>query len=313
MEPSNVPIDRGIELRLESELLHELIRPTRGNIVRTVDFAEEHVRGSWDVARHQILLSRKILHTHPVIVLFPNHKERDNPSMRIVRSDSYFKRNSFNRELNKRLRDSLDRTDEGGDIRVAVCYGEHCFLCSGLTGTIYVLWASRVLSVSNGVPTPHTNQPFIFNLDGKGVTKGLFMLPPKVADDAPLLRMPMTELSPTYHFKMSDPPFVCEVRAPSKPPRSLHTMSHRRVNAIMSDTTRKQGVAARAYHVDMTTDNEEGESLEGVVDEVDALGIEEMVAHFSSHPDQTPPIQMSGDEIDDGADPFAEREGHPSE
>lgn len=308
MEPTKVLIAQGIELRIQSELLHELIRPVRGNMVQTVDFKESRVQGSWDVARHQILISSTIIHTHPVIVLFPNHKDRDNPAMRIVRSDSYFKRNSFNRELNRRLRDSLDHTDEAADIRVAVCYGEHVFLCHGLTGTVYVLWASHVHSMSNGIPVPRVDQPFIFNYDGNGTAKGVFMLPPEVKNDTQLLRMPLTATSPAFRYEMADPPFVCEVRAQGRPPRSLQTMSYRRVIAAMTDMTRKQTMAARAYHVDMTTDNEDDHDVrhQGVVDEADALGIEEMVAHYEANPEQTPPIQMSGDEIDDGIDPFLE-------
>lgn len=334
MNPSEgsagVPLSAAIALTLETGAHMELLRNRRGAMRQSVDFANANVRGTFNTSRYSIMIADHIPASHPVVVLFPNHKERDDTAMQVVRSSDYRSRDAFNRTLRARLEASLEHTAEGQYTRMAVAYGEHVFVCEGITGTPYVLWAEYLKAVNYGnVPnTVERHVPLIFNLNGTGRVKGIYALPRRVDSDQDLVRMPVTRHSPQLVFARARVPFVNESRPERAPPPAIPSMSLRQAVHLMTDLS-KRPAAAHAFHLREASDVEPsydaeilmssdeggldvdaltgfmtmGESAGGSGPDdgagtKDALGVQAAL----ENPGVTPTI--SEDEYDRGADPF---------
>lgn len=311
MDDKGVPLNAAITLNLESGQQHVLIRPVRGAVTQRVNFSDPTVRESFDTSVHRILISEDIKHTHPVIVLFPNHKERDNPDLQVVDSRKFSSRDSFNRVLKTRFQDSL----EGQDVKMAVCYGEHVILCDGMTGTPYILWTEYIRSEKGRAAPITRNTPLIVNMDGLGIVKCIYRLQRAVFTSQDLLRMPITKKSPEFMFSRYSMPFVNESRPERTPQHRLKTISYRNAMALMTDqTVRTQG--EHDYHTqELTTDGEMDAITgfmanddcilgpdDGTVQE-DPLRITQAVLAHVQNPSSTPPVLDSADEYDAGADP----------
>ena len=260
----SVPLARSITLPLEAGTHMELLRAQRGGLVRRVDFANARV-ASYTTDRHSIYLSPHILASHPVVVLFPNHRERADPRMQVLRSDAYRSRDEFNRTLARRFEESLERTDEGQYTRLAVCYGPHIYICDGFTGTPYVLWAEHIKTERQGtVPnTLRASVPLVLNMDGQGRVKALYLLPEHVESQSDLQRVPITRWHVELLFDARSVPFVNEKRPPSQPHRRVPMQSRMHALASLRDLT-KRGQRERAYHAREAAHSVDGEFSQGI-------------------------------------------------
>lgn len=317
MADEGVPLCAAITLNIESGQQNVLVRPVRGLLTQRVNFVDTMVRGSFNTSTNRILVSKEIKKNHPVIVLFPNYKDRDDGDMHIVKSSSFYSRDSFNRVLNQRFQDSLEHTEEAQDVRMAVCYGNHVVICEGMTGTPYILWADYLRSEGSSARTVLRDVPFIVNCNGLGVVKCIYRLVKDIHSPQDLLRMPITKKSPEILWYRDSMPFVNETR-PERPAQlQLRTMSYRNTIAMMTDRS-VQTQSEIDYHTrEFTTDNEVMDDVTGfVVGDSSRIGtddglmtgdpmqINNMVLAHLQDPTTTPPILASADEYDQGADPF---------
>ena len=277
------------------------------NVLKRVDVANPRV-ASYSTATHYIYFSQHIQHTHPVVALLPNHRDRYDPRMQVLRSSAYRSRDEFNRTLARRFAESLEHTSEGQYTRLAVCYGDHVFVCDGITGTPYVLWAARIKTEHFGtVPnTLRTNVPCILNMDGSGRVKGLYLLPERVECDADLQRVPITRHSVEFFYDAGKVPFVNETRPQRPEKRRVPTQSRRQALAMLSDLTKRNARAA-VFHMQQAQSEDE-EFSRGVEITVD---MEDVTVTLQDGPEADDGLGVAdplglNSEYDDGADPFAE-------
>lgn len=311
----SVPLSQGIILNIERGQQDVLTRPVRSFMTQSVDFSQPMVRGSFDTAVHYIKFSEDICKTHPVIVLFPNH---DDPNLQIVDSRTFSSRDSFNRTLNRRFKDSLEQVN-GNTVRMAVCYGEHVFICDGMTGTPYVLWA-EVKSIKGSTVLKTQNQPFVFNLNGMGPVKCIYRLVARVENENDLKCMPITKKSPRLIFTCENVPFVNETRPERNSPIQLKTISLKDATAMMTDLSVRSTQEQRYHLQEYTTDGEQSVDLDAITHFIaneecilgpddgsvsaDPLQLSQAIALHAKDPSITPPILDSTSEYDQGEDPF---------
>lgn len=156
-----------------------------------------------------------------------------NPKKQVLLSASFKSLRSFNLELNERFRNALDRTDIVGSNKLAVCYGNHIFVCSGLTGTVYIVWAKHInfTNYSNVASTIDSDVPMIVNMDGQMKVKGIYFLKPTVHDASDLERIPISTKSPEIIFEIKCMPWVAEVREEKPPRNTIQTLTYKQAVA----------------------------------------------------------------------------------
>lgn len=184
----------------------------RGRVLQRVDFANPVPADGFNTGMYRILLMQDIPSDSEVACVFPNHPD---PRKQVIISSAYYQLDSFNRALNERLRESLDFTDGVGTVKLCVCYGNHAFVCQGISGTAYVVWARHVnhTNHSNVASVLHSNVPLVINMDGCMLTKHVFILKPVVQDARDELAcIPITRASPEIYFPMGRAIFVSEVK-----------------------------------------------------------------------------------------------------
>lgn len=192
----------------------QLIR--QNGLVKQVDFAHEVVRESFNTCPYEFYWHSDIpAGANKLVCLFPNHKNRTSERKHVLHVDKYWSLSSLNKEINERFEASLEHTDGGGgSIKFAVCYGKHVYICSGIKGTIYLLWARHVNRTNHGnVPnTLFQDVPVIVNMTGSARVRCIYILRDEVLEDTDLLRIPITVDSPTFLQDRDVDLFVCEVR-----------------------------------------------------------------------------------------------------
>jgi hypothetical protein len=187
---------------------------TNGNAVHAVDFTRNQVPQVYQNNLYSLYLSsalpsKRLL--NEVACIFPNARD----SVAVVRSSSYTWLSSFNKAVNGALEASLHATDTTGNVKLAVCYGQHVFTCIGITGTVYIVWAEYINKTNPGrvANTIYNNVPVLLNLDGQGRFKAAFILKAVVRDattSGDLDRLPITHNNPRILFPKDTPLFVCE-------------------------------------------------------------------------------------------------------
>lgn len=209
-----VPLHEDIERMLADGRHMDLLR-SGPPIVRHVDFAHAIVRESFNTCPYEIMWDTGIpKRANQVVCLFPNHENRTSERHHVLRASGYWWLSSFNKELNRRFKASLNHTESAGSVRFAVCYGRHVYVCDGIQGHIYILWARYVNRTNHGnrPNTLFTDVPCIVNTDGCHVVTGLYILRERIEEDADLIRVPIEQHSPSFIMPKNANLFVCEVR-----------------------------------------------------------------------------------------------------
>lgn len=234
-------LHKDVQNALSSKRQLEIFTHSRGRLIQHIDFQHAIVADGFNTGHYCIMLSDEI-GPGEVVCLLPNNGSE---SKQVLRSSKYSHLSSLNRDLNRQFRDSIDFTDTVGNTKLAVCYGNHVFICKGITGTVYVVWAKHVnyTNTANVASEIHSNIPLIINKDGKMVTKGIYILKPNVHDAADLARLPITKKSPELLFPLDASIFVSEVRQVQQPHKKIATLSKQnalaRVLSPVKSTTSK--------------------------------------------------------------------------
>lgn len=222
----------------DGDLLRLFLGPQQRSIHRVVDFSKEPPKHDMQNNVYKILLRNSFVETgSQVVCLFPNH---NNKSKRILESKRYKSRDEFNKELNARFSESPEQTEQFKDHRLLVLYGTHCFICSKITGTIYIVWAEKVskINASNTFTIPHTDVPLIFNLNGLNKIKSMYLLRSQI-DNKPtdLSLFPLTKENPMLMYDIHYNPFVCEERPERFSKKNIHVVSSQEARAMVMQTT----------------------------------------------------------------------------
>lgn len=221
-----------IREKIDKGEFHELISLRQGNLVQSVDFSSALVRDGFILGDFYIHLSSTVPSTNnDLVLLFPNNEK--NKRHQVLYTKGYSDPCRLNKRLNKFFRQSSDKTDEFGDVKLAVSYGDHLIICKQITGTVYLLWAKYIVKANtNGhASVPQQNVPLIINFDGRASLKAVYILKKEITNDCDLDRLPVTDTSPVFTFDLRVPLFVCETRAekdiPQQSVTKLHTMSEK--------------------------------------------------------------------------------------
>lgn len=206
----------------EGRHLHLLIKNSDLRIRQDVDFSHELVREAFLTSPYEIMWQCHIpSHANDLVCLFPNHESRNDERAQLLYVRSYWSRSlaNLNKDINQRFKASLDYTEQGGRTKFAVAYGAHVYVCTGITGNIYLLWAAHVNRTNHGnVPnTLYHDVPVVVNTNGRGSIIGLYILPPLVREEWDLMRIPITTDSPVFMMPKDADLFVCEVRDDTRP------------------------------------------------------------------------------------------------
>lgn len=193
--------------------------------VRTIDFGEESPKEDpYGYAYTVDVTANFPAKRDGVTCIFPNHRTE---KRRVVKSDKYWYIDSLNGDMNGCLSESLDHTELGGMIKLAVAYGEQIYVCKNFTGTAYILWGTVNRKNPGNVPSSiFENQPLLYNLDGQAKIKAVFLLRPKVEHESNLTLLPVTYMNPVFMWP-EKPVFVCESRPSKMEVRPLVTISKR--------------------------------------------------------------------------------------
>lgn len=229
----DVCLSKEITEYLESGRYMQLIH---GTMVKTIDFSQDVVREAFNTCPYEILWHSNIpsnAAARNVVCLFPNHEDRLVESKHVLYASSYWSLTSLNKEINERFKVSLHHTDGGGTIKFVVCYGKHVYICSGIIGTIYLLWARHINRTNHGnVPnTLFHDVPVIVNMTGSAQVRGIYILREEILEDAELLRIPIMKDSPVFLKDKDADLYVCEVRDVFVPETgadaiTLHQLGH---------------------------------------------------------------------------------------
>lgn len=270
------------------------------NCLQHVDFHSDSPAANINGERYQFLISGDFpVPRTELACIFPNHKKTQNL---VIDANKFHWLTDFNRAINKAFSNSVDNAAIASRVKIAVAYGDHMFLCNDVTGTIYIVWANYVnrINASNVAKTIYTNTPILFNFDGRGKAKSLFILKTPIKHAHDLELMPITSGSPVLIWPKA-PIFVCEVCLPHTPKQALHTMSASKAIALVSQPVHSTNDLWILHERNLfkTQESKELFQLVGVRDNAVLL---EDASHIPSFDSETI--------CDDARDPFEEDEEH---
>lgn len=201
-------MDQGLEQALRTQSVdHVLHEPVKQTTLKHVDWANALLAQSIDTAHYKLLLAPD-MGPHNVAVLFPLNARHP-----LLWAHDYRNLERWQHALNDALTGSLDEASEGTvDPRLAVAYGKHVYVCHGLTGRLYIFWATLVHRANRVLGE---QMPVLINTDGALGIKALMVLHSRVDEPGQAERLPITASSPTLMWdaeRMSGHPFVCEER-----------------------------------------------------------------------------------------------------
>lgn len=324
---TDVPLAPIIRKAVNEGKLVELLQRARGDMLKRVRFsADRPAQEAFNAGRYTILMTHaiptervsllKTRRTQELIAILPNHSD---PKLQVMEMSDYSSLSDFNKELNARFRVSSESTTNLGKTRLAICYGNHIFVCEGITGTLYVVWTRFVNRANAGTieNTLFTNVPLLVKTNGDGPILALFVLKPKVIDETDLDLIPLSAQSPLLLSDRRYPIFVCETRRARKRPIRVETMAEQEAIQIVTSLVRGHG-ATRTNAFAQSVDHEEESPLDteddatshfafhhtmhGVLE--DPLRLGELDAPQPGQ--ETPPALPS--ESDQGGDPFEDSE-----
>lgn len=200
----------------------QLLQKNAGRIRQDVDFSHDLVRESFLTFPYEIMWHSHIpRNANELVCLFPNHEARNDERAQVLHVQTYWSGSlaRLNKEVNRRFKASLDYTEQGGRTKFAVAYGSHVYVCNGIAGNIYLIWAAHVNRTNHGnVPnTLYHDVPVIVNTNGRGSIIGLYIIPAIVREEWDLVRVPITADSPVFMMAKDADLFVCEVRDDLRP------------------------------------------------------------------------------------------------
>jgi hypothetical protein len=143
------------------------------------------------------------------------------------------------------------------------------FICSGIRGTVYIIWADYINRSNNGNVSNavYRNVPLVFCCDGQGHVTSIFVLKPLVSEPSDLERMPICQGNPQLMFNVCDNLFVCEKRTDSETEQqtSIRTIS-RRDALLQLQTTSKAVTTINKNPYEQSVDAEELHALDFLSD-----------------------------------------------
>lgn len=143
------------------------------DVVQYVDFSTANANGVFN-NKYIVWIAEKMPKDRSVIFLFPNHPIEKMRTLRVSQINSM---DSLGRSINTRFQGSLNHTDHGGDVRIAMAYGNHIYVFQNVTGTIYLSWAQQATKQGfgggNATNIGHMI-PVIINMDGSTTAKSIF-------------------------------------------------------------------------------------------------------------------------------------------
>jgi hypothetical protein len=259
-----VPLAAAISAKLDAG---EHLALLRNGKEKTIDFHNAIVQEAFNTGQYQIYVSDAV--PCNVVCVFPNY-HKHGERKQVVRTRDYRTVASLNKALNKAFKASVDTETQ---VKLAVCYGKHVYLCRGLVGTVYLLVASHVNRVNRGnvANTLYRNVPILFNLDGLAHVKGMYIFKPEVREHSDLDRLPITHTSPVLMFD-KNPLFVCETKGDvnamteaDERAMRIRTMSRRDALALVTATTKPSTLVGDTNAFERSIDAEMGLSMdEGV-------------------------------------------------
>lgn len=266
---TNINLDRTIRAALDAGQYIELIRKSAQSVrrVQVVDFTSPSSKTeSFSTGKYKVWLQSEVKHTDEVVLLFPNH-EREKRQMLATRDWSVGSLGKMNLEINKRLRDSEEYTDAAANTRLAICYGEHVFICKGIRGNVYIFWADMNRSNNGNVSnTIYSNVPLLMCCDGQERVTSIFVLKPQVTEPSDLERMPISRGNPQLMFNVRDNLFVCEKRPTlSERQRAIRTISKRDALSQLQSTSKQTANVVRNPY-EQSVDAEELNALDFLSD-----------------------------------------------
>ena len=162
--------------------------------------------------------------------LFPNHRKAKKTVLRCDCGDVIGK----NKEINKRISESVTKNEDRMSVKFAIVYGSCVTVCNNITDTVYVIWCTvKRKNASNYVQTIYENWPLIFNYNGIGNPKSIFVVKTKYENEADKLPLPIGPKVMTFWNQKSVPMFVCESYKIQKDELRIKTMSHSEAQARM--------------------------------------------------------------------------------
>lgn len=204
-------MEAALELALQIHSVDALLKaPPKGVTLKRVDFSRVLLPECTDTRPYQILLHAKMAGRAPVrselAVMFPNYAEQP-----LLWASQFRSLRDWNKALNHALSNSLDETDEAGDVKLCIAYGKHLYVCKGFSGRLYLFWAHVHCADS----VMGKEMPVLINTDAKLQPKAVMVLHPCVTEPTQAERIPLTHASPVLRWnrkQMGGHPFVCEER-----------------------------------------------------------------------------------------------------
>lgn len=211
--------------------------------LRVIDFAREAPTHDFQHNTYRIMLHDALPikeGVENVVCVFPGHS---NKSKRLLCSKDYGKdRDGFNLELNERFLATPEWDEVYKDKRLLVLYGSHCYLCKGITGSVYIVWAEYVtrINAGNTASIPFKHVPIIMNCNRKYGIKAMYILKPSIANTpVELSLMPRAPGNPRLLYNTRYSPFVCEMRPDEIPPKPIQTVSKQEAYAMVTQSTQE--------------------------------------------------------------------------
>jgi len=174
-----------------------------------------------------------------LVCILPNHPIK---SKRFLESRFFSSRDDFNKELNDRFSKSVECTEQYKEHRLLVLYGSHCYVCKSLTGTVYIVWATRIARInkSNAASVPYEFVPLIMNCNGQNSVKSLYLLRLQI-DNKPsdLALLPKVPGNPRFMYNKKYSPFVCETRPDEPNSRHITVISKEDALAMVMQSTKE--------------------------------------------------------------------------
>jgi hypothetical protein len=209
------------------------------SLVRTINFATDPPKADFMHNQYRILLEDGFPEKkEDLVCIFPNHPIK---SKRFLQLCHYRNRDDFNKELNQRFTLSPEYTEQFKEHRFLVLYGSHCYVCKGITGSIYIVWATQITKInkSNAASIPYTNVPLIMNCDRQASVKSLYILRPQIENKPiDLSLMPKAAGNPKFMYDKRFSPFVCETRPDEHDQRSIVVISKEDALAMVMQSTK---------------------------------------------------------------------------
>lgn len=231
MNPNSNLIDE-----IEEDRYYELISGDQNNSehILEVDLGSETYDDVW---RHKytIMLSSEIPKDHYLYLIFPNHPD---PKQHVLKTNNFKSLPKLDNEIDSRLNASRKKTEQAGNIKFVIVYGNFIHKMVNLNGTAYVYWAKRInrKTINNIRNTISENVPVFIEMNGCG--KMLSFVPlcgndnsnedgnqtDSEFDSLRIVPIPLKQCE--FFIPLNKPMFNCESDPRAVEKRHFRTLSH---------------------------------------------------------------------------------------